>query len=154
MKKYLFILLFFTGITALAQPTSGDIYLPDTDTTEVAEREPTPEAAQQSFESVLVTAFKSGNAQRISTYFGENVDLSILGKENLYSKSQAQQVLQHFFTEHKPADFKVIHKEKAKSSEYFIGVLTSEKGESHRVTINSKQEGAKKGITSLAIEEN
>lgn len=151
MRKIVIIMLLLAGSAVYAQPTSGDIIMLDA---EPLEREPTVEQAQQSFESILVTAFKTGNATKIATYFGDNVDLSILGTANLYSKSQAQQILQHFFTTNKPQDFKIIHKGNAKSSQYFIGELTSVKGGKYRVTLNSKAEGSKKTITSLTIEEN
>lgn len=112
---------------------------------------PTPEVAPQSFESSIVSAFKTGSASKLATFFGDNVDLSILDKENLYSKTQAEQVLKSFFTAHKPINFSILHKGKSGQSQYYIGELNSDK--TYRVTLNSKPAGTTTVITSLTIEE-
>ncbi len=151
MRKFVIILLLLVGTGAFAQPTSGDIIMVKLDSVDTLTSYVAP---QPSFEAVIVNAFKTGNAAKIALYFGDNVDLSILGKANLYSKSQAQQVLQHFFTEHKPKEFSIIHKGNAKSSQYFIGELISIAAKKYRVTINSKADGSKNTITSLTIEAN
>ena len=139
-------MLLMAGSVSFAQPTSGDLIMVELDSVEV---EPTLVETQQSFESVVVSAFKTGSAKKLATYFGENVDLSILGTANLYSKSQAHQILQRFFTEHKSTDFNIIHK----GSQYYIGEHTTSDGAKYRVTIHTKSEGSKKTITSLTIEE-
>lgn len=157
MKKLVAILLLLVGTGAFAQPTSGDIIMVESDlidSTGSVDSLVNYVVAQPTFESVILKAFKAGNAVKIATYFGDNVDLSILGKSNLYSKSQAQQILQHFFTDHKPKGFTIIHKGNGGSSQYFIGELISIAGKKYRVTINSKNEGSKNEISSLTIEEN
>jgi len=151
MKKILLFLCVLTSGFAFSQPTDGDIFMPEAN---VIERPATIAQAQPSFESVIVSGFKTGNALKIALYFGDNVDLSITGKANLYSKSQAQQILKTFFTENKSDQFKIIHKKNTDSGEYFIGELTTTAKKSFRVTINSKMNKGKKTITSLTIEEN
>ena len=100
---------------------------------------------QQSFENSMVNAFKEGSADKIARYFIDNVDLSIDGKEDLYSKSQAEQILKNFFVAHKPKDFKGT----SGQSEYFIGELIADK--EFKVTLNSKNVSGVKKITSLTI---
>lgn len=151
MKNLLLIGCLLLGLSAMAQPELPFVE----NTTEEGgscELEATDASAQQSFESIVVNAFKKGDAAKIASYFSDNVDLSISEKENLYSKSQAQQILKSFFDKHPPKDFKVLHKGKSGSSEYFIGELEADK--SYRVTLNSKSSGGAKSITSLTIEEN
>ncbi len=143
-------MLLSLGFMAFAQPTSGDITMDKIDSAIVA---PSPVQTQQAFENGLIDALKTGNAERIAAYFGENVDLSILGKTNLYSSSQAQQILQHFFTDYIPSEFTVIHKGQERTSQYFIGELKTANG-IYRVTITGKTEGNKKVINSLSIAEN
>ena len=147
--KYLFVifgLLLTTGV--FAQPKEPEF----TETTfEPIGREATSLQQQQSFESAMVAAFRAGNADKVSAYFSDKVDLAIDGKEDLYSKSQAEQILKTFFSEHQPSDFKVIHKGKSGQSEYFIGELIADK--KFRVTINSKSVGGINKITSLTITE-
>ena len=148
MKKYLTILTLLIGTSVLAQPKEPELVelMP-------REREATSEQQQPTYESVMVSAFKAGNATKIASYFSENIDLSILETENLYSKSQAEQILKNFFLNHKPIDFVIVHKGKSGQSEYFIGELTCADA-IYRVTINSKTEAALKEITALTIELN
>lgn len=150
MKRLALFICLSIGGFALAQPTSGDILLEKIDTASLLA---SPVQTQQTFEAGLIDAFKTGNATKIAAYFGENIDLSILGKSNLYSSSQAQQILQHFFTEHIPKEFTVMHKGQAKTSQFIIGELVTADGV-YRVSINTKAEGNKKLINSLTIAEN
>lgn len=149
MKNYFVLIALFAGSVAYAQPAEPEF-------TEVAnepiERQATRLQQQQTFEGMMVSAFKAGNAEKIAAFFSDNVDLSIDGKEDLYSKSQAEQILKTFFAAHNPKEFKIIHKGKSGQSEYFIGELTAEKG--YKVTLNSKAVGGAKKITSLTISPN
>ncbi|MCB9225121.1 MAG: DUF4783 domain-containing protein [Crocinitomicaceae bacterium] len=146
MRTYTTLFILLLSGFAWSQPSEPDLVNVDL---MPAERGATTIQQQQSFESMMVTAFKTGNAEKIASYFSDNVDLSIESKEDLYSKSQAEQILKTFFLTHKPKDFKIIHKGKSGQSEYFIGELSSE--EIYRVTINSKSMGGSKRITSLTI---
>lgn len=149
MKNFILAGLLFVGSVSFAQPTSGDILMDEVDTVTYAAN---VQQSQPAFEASIINAFKSGNAGKIAVYFGDNVDLSISGNTNLYSKSQATQILQHFFSEHAPKEFKIIHKGNSKTSEYFIGQLVAAEGKEYRVTLNVKSENNTRTITSLTIE--
>lgn len=154
MTKVLTLFLFAgLGLNAFAQPTSGDPIMAEPADKDTVLMLPAPQVTQQSFKSVILHAFTTGNAEILAKYFGDNVDLSVLGKANVYSKSQAEQVLQHFFSTNKPNDFKIIHKGESGDTQYFIGEMSSVKGSKFRVTINSKTAVGSKKITSLTIEE-
>lgn len=144
MKNILFIALLLGTSTVFAQPI--DPYDMEIEPTHRAE---TALPQQQPFEVVIVNAFKQGNAAKIAKYFSENVDLAIDGKEDLYSKSQAEQILKNFFLAHKPSNFEIVHKGKSGISEYFIGELTA--GIKYKVTLNSKTISGVQRITSLTI---
>ncbi|MEX1001456.1 MAG: DUF4783 domain-containing protein [Crocinitomicaceae bacterium] len=146
MKYFFLITGLFVGGMALSQPKGPEFV---TEKYEPIEREATSLKQQQSFESAMVSAFRAGNADKVAAYFSDNVDLAIDGKEDLYSKSQAEQILKTFFSSHPPRDFKIIHKGKSGQNEYFIGELSSDK--KYRVTINSKSSGGNSKITSLTI---
>lgn len=146
MKKYWTILTLFFGVVASAQPLE-----PGEEEFVRHEREATVQQQQPTYETIIVGAFKAGNAAKIASYFAENVDLSILETENLYSKSQAEQILKSFFEKHVPSEFTIVHKGKSGASEYFIGELICNDG-TYRVTLNSKSTDGIKEITSLAIE--
>lgn len=149
MKNYLFIIGLLATSFAFAQPREPEY-------TEVEYkpilRSETELFQQPTFESLMVSAFKNGNAEKIAANFSDNIDLSIDGKEDLYSDSQSEQILKTFFLTHKPKDFKLIHKGKSGQSEYFIGELSADFV--YRVTINSKTIKGVNKITSLTIEKN
>lgn len=149
MKKLFTLLTLVLGFGAFAQPS------PPSALEEITKLEafiPAPNKQAPSFESTIITAFKNGDAAKIAAFFGENVDLKIIDKENLYSKSQAEHILKGFFTSHKPTDFKIVHKGKSGQTEYMIGDLF-EGEKKFRVKLNMKAAGQVKVITSLSIEE-
>lgn len=162
MKKIFATLLFASvSFCGLAQPTSGDpimaepaekdslLHVPEMDTVSYT---PHLLVTQQSFDDIFIHSFTKGKAAILAKYFGENLDLSILGKANVYSRSQAEQVLQHFFNTHQPNDFKIIHQGDTSDNQYFIGEMSSVKGKKFRVTLNSKSGDKGTTITSLSIE--
>lgn len=154
LYKTLVILLFTgLGLNTFAQPTSGDPIMAEPADKDTVLMLPTLQKTVQSFESIVNQAFTTGNASILAKYFGENVDFSVLGKANVYSKSQAEQVLQHFFTANKPNDFKIIHQGDSTDAQYFIGEMSSVKGAKFRITLNSKTLSGSKTITSLTIED-
>ena len=149
MKKIIVILLLTLANVIFAQPVSGDIEMIEIDSLSAT---PSPIQTQQSFEVNITTGFKTNVAAKIALYFGENIELSLLGKTNLYSKSQAEQVLQHFFVDHKTKEFTVLHKGTSQASQYMICELITTEGKKYRVTITTKTEGAKLTMTSLRID--
>jgi hypothetical protein len=149
MKKIIVILLLTLANVTFAQPVSGDIEMIEIDSLSAT---PSPIQTQQSFEVNITTGFKTNVASKIALYFGENIELSLLGKTNLYSKSQAEQVLQHFFVDHKTKEFTVLHKGTSQASQYMICELITTEGTKYRVTITTKTEGAKLTMTSLRID--
>jgi len=54
--------------------------------------------------------FRQGNAKEISKYFSPTVNLSILNDNNVYSKVQAEIILESFFKVNSPTGSKVIHR--------------------------------------------
>ncbi|MBT8195916.1 MAG: DUF4783 domain-containing protein, partial [Bacteroidia bacterium] len=74
-------------------------------------------------------AIKKGDAKALSAHFSSKVDLTILNKEDVYSKSQAEQILVAFFNKNKPSDFKIMHKGVSKEgAKYAIGNLKTTNG--------------------------
>lgn len=54
--------------------------------------------------------FRQGNAREISKYFSPMVNLSILNDNNVYSKVQAEIILESFFKINSPTGSKIIHR--------------------------------------------
>ncbi len=97
-------------------------------------------------------AFKLNQAKEIVSFGKDKMLVNILGKEGVYSKSQANLVLRDFF-HRKPGNQFTFHfksKESADGS-FAIGKYIS-KGEEFRVTIHFKKIGEIFQIESLTIE--
>lgn len=54
--------------------------------------------------------FRTGNAKEISRYFSPTVNLSIINDNNVYSKVQAEIILESFFKMNSPTGSKIIHR--------------------------------------------
>lgn len=105
------------------------------------------------FDSV-VAAFQKGNVETLSHYFDKMVEISLGGKSNSYSKSQASVILKDFFASHKAKGFKVIHKGKSgKGSSFGIGNLTTGNG-TYRVTFFFRQKGNAVVLQELRFKKN
>lgn len=149
MKKFILLFIVVVGCHSFAQEVREELAALQSDPTEI---DPGVAQTQANFETTLVKAFQNGNADKIASYFGENVDLAIGEKQNLYSKSQAQQILKNFFTAEPSLGFEMVHKGNAGQGLYFIGKLSTANEKEYRVTINSKTIKGIQVVTSLLIE--
>ncbi|HXH17863.1 MAG TPA: DUF4783 domain-containing protein [Chitinophagales bacterium] len=97
-------------------------------------------------------AIQTGNAKELAKYFDNTVEITILEKEETYSKAQAEMVLRDFFTKNRPASFKIIHHgTSGQGSQYGIGTLITDKG-TFRTYIYLKQKGMASFIEELRFE--
>ena len=109
-------------------------------------------ASGQNSVDEISAALKSGNAKALATYFHATIDLTILQKQGTYSKSQAELIVQNFFTENKPSNFEVDHNNTTnEGSKYIIGTLTTSTGE-YRVYIYFKNLNGAELIQTLRFE--
>lgn len=104
-----------------------------------------------SVKSTILDAFSKGDAKLLASSFGSNVDISILGKSNLYSKSQGEQVLNTFFNQNKVSSFTISHEGSSNGTKYFIGNYASGSSK-YRVTVNIKSTGGSNQIMRISIE--
>jgi hypothetical protein len=90
----------------------------------------------------VANALRSGDAKSVAKFFGSTIDLTIVAKEEVYSKIQAEQVLKEFFVKNHPRSFKIIHKGASKEgAQYGIGSLSTNQGQTFRTYIYIKQSG-------------
>ncbi len=102
--------------------------------------------------STIESAFATNDAQDITALGKEKILINILGKEGVYSQSQANLVLKDFFTKKPGTSFKFIFKGKeASDGSFAIGTYQS-KSEEFRVTIHFKKVSGDFLIESLSIE--
>lgn len=57
----------------------------------------------------IISAIRASNAYKLSEFFDSNVDLKILDKENIFSKSQASIIVKDFFATYKVTALMVNH---------------------------------------------
>ncbi|MBA2422748.1 MAG: DUF4783 domain-containing protein [Chitinophagales bacterium] len=99
----------------------------------------------------IANAIKSGNSKEISKYFDNNVEITIVDKESVYSKVQAEMVLRDFFAKNPVQSFEIIHRGKAEGSAYAIGPLKST-NQSFRVYFYIKNKGSAQQIQEMRFE--
>ncbi len=99
----------------------------------------------------IAIAFKVGNAEELSRFFNNNIELVILDKEDVYSKAQAEQIIDNFFTDHFPKTFQIIHQGGGDETQFAIGKLVTFNG-TFRVYLLLKTKNDKPFIHQLRIE--
>jgi hypothetical protein len=77
----------------------------------------------------ITRAISRGDADGISVYFDESVELAILDDEDVYSKEVAAKKLKAFFAQYPPRGYSQVHRgtSKSKDSIYCIGNMTTDK---------------------------
>lgn len=75
-----------------------------------------------------------GDANCLSAWFAENLEVSIFMNSNDASRSQATQIMKSFFKSYTPRSFKITHKVGRQNMKYAIGTLSAG-GEVFTVTI-------------------
>ena len=76
----------------------------------------------------IVISIQSGNDAALAEFFNENVELVVQTHDDVYSKSQAQQIIAEFFKANKPKKFSIIHQGGKEDAQYAIGSLTTNTG--------------------------
>jgi hypothetical protein len=72
-------------------------------------------------------AIKTGSSKEMAQYLHPQVDVTINGEMENYSKTQAEYVLREFFKEHPPTSFTIVHQGASKGGlPYAIGQYISE----------------------------
>jgi hypothetical protein len=99
----------------------------------------------------IIQSLRTGNARLLSGYFNQNVELVVPGSDNVYSKAQAQIIVNDFFSNHSPQSFSVIHQGGKEGAQYVIGNLGTRKG-AFRVYFLLKKSDGKDYIHQLRIE--
>lgn len=97
-------------------------------------------------------AIKAGNSKELAKFFNSTIELTILNKEDVYSKSQAELIVKDFFKKYSPENFIILHRGGKEVTKYAIGNLTTTNG-IFRVYFLLKTENEIPLIHQLRIEE-
>ena len=98
-------------------------------------------------------SIRSGDAKQLSSFFGPTIDLTIINKEDVYSKAQAEQVIKDFFSKNTPKSFTIIHKgDSPEGTQYAIGSLVTTNGKTFRTSFYIKSSNGKNILQELRFE--
>jgi hypothetical protein len=103
--------------------------------------------------SAITKAISDGNADVLGQYFDSNLEVAVLDKEEMYSKTEAVKVVKDFFSKNKPTSFSQVHRgaSKGQDSQYCIGNLVASSG-TFRVYVYMKVTGGKYLIQELRFD--
>ena len=132
MKKYITSILvalaaIFMNVTASAQDTSYDVFNP------------------------IAKYIALGDAEKLSAWFSDNLEVSIFSNSNDSSCSQARQIMKSFFKSYTPRSFEINHKAGRSNMKYALGTLNAG-GELFTVTIFVSYKDSDYRIQLLKIE--
>jgi hypothetical protein len=93
-----------------------------------------------------------GNAHELAKLFASSIDISIADEENTYSKTQAEIILEKFFSENKPESSKVLHKVNSNANYHFGVVILNTDKRLYRVAFTLKDVGGEMQLIELRFE--
>ncbi|MBT3208429.1 MAG: DUF4783 domain-containing protein [Bacteroidetes bacterium] len=97
-------------------------------------------------------SIKTGDTKALARFFNSSIELVVLEKEDVYSKSQAELVVSNFFKKHKPLGFSVQHNGQSKDSKYTIGTLKTNEGNFRVYYLTKQMKNGNPAIFLLRIE--
>ena len=90
--------------------------------------------------SSITKYLAAGDEASLSSWFAENLDVTVLSTSRNCSKKQAREILRNFFASNTPRSFEVTHKASEANKKYLIGQLNAG-GELFQVTIYATSSG-------------
>jgi hypothetical protein len=75
--------------------------------------------AQNDIIGSIKETLKVGSVKELSKYLNQTIDITVEGKVESYSKSQAEFFLRDFFKQHPPAEVQIIHQGSSKGGQQF-----------------------------------
>lgn len=110
-------------------------------------------SAQTAEKEIITEAIGEGDSKKIASYFLPSIDLTVESTEDVYSRDQAEMIVNHFFQDHPPTGFSLKHEGKSKLDDYYyIGTLNAEDG-TYRLTFFLKKGDAGFRIKQFRIED-
>ncbi|MBO8470430.1 MAG: DUF4783 domain-containing protein [Bacteroidetes bacterium] len=104
------VLSLFIGVSLSAQDAGYDVFVP------------------------ISKYIEAGDADKLSAWFADNLEITIFTVTNDSSRSQARQILKTFFNSYTPQSFSLTHKAGRSNMKYALGSLSAG-GEIFIVTI-------------------
>ena len=117
----------FVGASSSAQSSGYDVFVP------------------------IAKYMQAGDAEKLSAWFADNLEITIFTVTNDSSRSQARQILKTFFNSYTPQSFDLTHKAGRANMKYALGALNAG-GEIFTVTIFVSYKDTSYKIQQLKIE--
>ena len=92
-----------------------------------------------------------GDADKLSAWFSDNLEVTIFSDSNDSSRNQACQIMKSFFKSYAPRSFEISHKAGRSNMKYALGTLNAG-GEMFLVTIFVNCKGSDYRIKQMKIE--
>ena len=131
MRRFLNIALVLFALLScgrlLAQPAGYDVFVP------------------------ITKYMAQGNADNLSAWFDDNLEIAVVSQGSNASKAQAKQIVKTFFENYTPRSFEVNHTAGRDNMKYALGTLKAG-GENFSVTIFVSSKGKSYKIQQLKIE--
>lgn len=101
----------------------------------------------------VINALRTGNAQELSKYVDDNIEISLPDKTDSYSRAQALMVLRDFFANNGVKDFEVQFKGENGGSQFCVGKLSTRSG-NYRTTVFMKTKNGKQLVKEIRFQSN
>jgi len=99
----------------------------------------------------VVSAMRSGNANQLSRYFDDRIDVQLPSKSDNYSRTQAEMILKDFFSSNEVKNFQVKHKGENNGAQFCIGLLQTRNG-NFRTKLYMKQKGDRQVLQEIGFQ--
>lgn len=99
----------------------------------------------------VIGALRKGNATELSRYVDDNIEISLPGKSDSYSRTQAVMILQDFFVSNGVKGFAVSHKGDNGGSQFCIGTLNTRSGP-YRTTVFMKTKNGRQLVKEIRFQ--
>ncbi len=88
----------------------------------------------------IISALNNGDARQLSNYLNSNVELFIENKNDVFSKSQATEIIAEFFRKNRINSFQLLHKGNKDAASFVIGTLKTASGNFRLYVLTRKNE--------------
>lgn len=96
----------------------------------------------------VIGALRSGNSAQLSSYFDDNVEVTLPDKSDSYSKAQAQLIIKDFFGNNGVRGFELKHKGDSPGGQFCIGTLQTNTG-SFRTNVFMKTKNGREVVKEI-----
>jgi hypothetical protein len=99
----------------------------------------------------VINALRTGNAQELSRYVDDNIEISLPDKSDSYSRAQAVMVLKDFFGNNGVTGFEIQFKGENGGSQFCVGKLQTRSG-AYRTTVFMKTKDNKQLVKEIRFQ--